>query len=113
MAPCPASPNCVSSDSTDPRHGIAPLSIKAGDAQAWERMRTAVSTLPRTRIVAEGDGYLRAECRSLLGFVDDLELRLLPNERTIAVRSAARLGYYDFGLNRRRVERLRQRLGEK
>jgi uncharacterized protein (DUF1499 family) len=28
----------------------------------------------------------------------------------IAVRSAARLGYSDFGVNRRRIERLRARL---
>jgi uncharacterized protein (DUF1499 family) len=41
------------------------------------------------------------------GFVDDLELHLRPQENAIAVRSAARLGYSDFGVNRRRVENLR------
>ena len=112
MAPCPSSPNCVSSNSGDRRHAVAPLSIKSSDAQAWERVRAAVRALPRTKIVAEGDGYLHAECRSLLGFVDDLELQLAPNDTRVAVRSAARSGSYDFGVNRRRVEKLRRLLQE-
>ena len=67
-----------------------------------------VSELPRTRIIKEGSGYLHAECQSaLLGFVDDLELHLRSSEGVIAVRSASRLGYSDFGVNRRRVEALR------
>lgn len=56
----------------------------------------------------ETENYLHAECRStLIGFVDDLELHLRPAARVIAVRSAARIGRSDFGVNRRRVETLR------
>lgn len=56
--------------------------------------------------------YLRAECRTVLGFVDDLELLAVPDERVIHVRSASRLGYRDFEVNRKRVERLRREMGE-
>jgi uncharacterized protein (DUF1499 family) len=67
--------------------------------------------LPRTRIVKETEDYLHAECRSaLFRFVDDLELQLRPSESIIAVRSASRLGYSDLGVNRRRVEGLRESL---
>jgi uncharacterized protein (DUF1499 family) len=67
--------------------------------------------MPRTRIVRETADYLHAECRStLFGFIDDLELNLRPTEGIIAVRSASRLGYSDFGANRRRIERLRASL---
>ncbi len=110
IAPCPSFPNCVSSNSSDKRHAIAPLALHSGDAPVWPRVRAAVASLPRTRIVEERDNYLHAECRTLLGFVDDLELQLRPNEKAVAVRSAARIGYYDFGVNRRRVERLRRLL---
>jgi uncharacterized protein (DUF1499 family) len=73
-----------------------------------------VSELSRTRIVTETADYLHAECRSaLLGFVDDLELHLRPDEGIIAVRSASRLGYSDLGVNRRRVEGLRTSLIER
>lgn len=68
----------------------------------------AVQKLPRARIVTQTDNYLHAECRSrVLGFVDDLELHYRPGQGMISVRSASRLGYSDFGVNRKRVEKLR------
>jgi uncharacterized protein (DUF1499 family) len=60
-------------------------------------------------VVSLEPGYLHAECRSaLMGFVDDLELHLRAAEGTIAVRSASRLGWSDMGVNRQRVDTLRQ-----
>jgi len=44
--------------------------------------------------------------------VDDLELLLDPATMAIAIRSAARLGKSDLGVNRRRVEALRKKLQE-
>jgi len=111
LAPCPSSPNCVSSDASDTAHSIAPFALAAPATQAWEAARAAAANLPRTRIVTETDSYLHAECRSaLLGFVDDLELHLRADQGTVAVRSASRLGYSDMGVNRRRVETLRSEL---
>ena len=108
LAPCPSSPNCVSSDATDTGHAIAPFAVALPAAQAWAAAREAVAELPRTRIVTDADRALHAEFRSaLLGFVDDLELQLRASEGQIAVRSASRLGYSDLGVNRRRVESLR------
>jgi uncharacterized protein (DUF1499 family) len=40
--------------------------------------------------------------------VDDLELELRKGKGTVAVRSASRVGHSDFGVNRRRVENLRE-----
>lgn len=74
-------------------------------------MLATVAGLPRTAIVMQTDDYLHAECSSaLFGFVDDLELHLRPEQNLIAVRSAARLGRSDFGVNRKRVENLRSLL---
>ncbi len=70
--------------------------------------------MPRTRIVTESPEYLHAECRSsVFGFVDDLELQLRPSDGIIAVRSASRLGHSDFGVNRKRIETLRNALIKK
>lgn len=111
LAPCPSSPNCVSSDARDEAHRVAPFVLAVAPEQAWPVVRTLVSNLPRTRIVKETSRALRAECRSaLLRFVDDLELHLRPAEGIVAVRSASRLGWSDLGVNRRRVERLRAAL---
>ena len=111
LAPCPSSPNCVSSDASDSLHDIPPLQFEMSTAEAWPRVQDAVSALPRIQIVKATDVYLHAECKSsLLGFVDDLELQLRPSEGLVAIRSASRVGYSDLGVNRRRVERLRAAL---
>lgn len=111
LTPCPDKPNCVSSDAENPASRIHPLTLDALPAAAWQAASAAVATLPRTRILTHTDDYLHAECRSrLFRFVDDLELHLRPGDGIIAVRSSSRLGYYDFGVNRRRVEELRGRL---
>lgn len=111
LAPCPTSPNCVVSTSRDSGHKIAPLRLNPSVTDAWPVVVNIVERLPRTMIVHMTSDYLHAECRSaLFGFVDDLELHYHPTEGMIAVRSAARLGYSDFGVNRKRVERLRSAL---
>lgn len=111
LAPCPGKPNCVSSDAENPARRIHPLVLDAPPAAAWQAASAAVATLPRTRILTHTDDYLHAECRSrLFRFVDDLELQLRTGEGQIAVRSSSRLGYYDFGVNRRRVEKLRSQM---
>jgi uncharacterized protein (DUF1499 family) len=108
LAACPTSPNCVSSDAADPEHYIAPLQLSGSPEEAWAIVHSLVAALPRTRIITTDSTYLHAECRStIFGFVDDLEIHLRPGENLMAVRSAARLGYTDFGVNRKRVERLR------
>ena len=111
LAPCPSSPNCVSSAATDAGHRVPPFEFAVAPAEAWRAARDAVAALPRTRIVTETQTYLHAECGSrLLGFVDDLELHLHGEEKAIAVRSASRLGYSDLGVNRKRVLELRAAL---
>jgi uncharacterized protein (DUF1499 family) len=114
MAPCPDSPNCVSSEATDADHAVPPFELAVAPELAWSAAREAVAALPRTRIVEERAGYLRAVCRSrLLRFADDLELELRADPGRIAVRSASRVGYSDLGVNRRRVESLRASLRER
>lgn len=105
LAPCRRTPNCVSSqaDPSDREHYIAPLRA------SMTEVRTAVESLPRTRIVLAQPDYLYAEFRSrLLGFVDDVEFFF--DGAIVQVRSASRLGRRDFGVNRARIERLRKML---
>ena len=111
LKPCPDSPNCVASDAEDEPHRIAPLRFSTPAAEVWQRLQEQVAKLPRATVVSESPGYLHVECRSrIFGFVDDLEFELRAAQGLIAVRSASRTGYYDFGVNRRRVEALRAAL---
>ena len=114
LSPCPCSPNCVSSDADDSAHNVPVFALALPGAAGWQAVKQAVLQLPRTTPVDDTDDYLHAECRStFFGFVDDLELCLRADGKSIAVRSAARLGYSDLGVNRKRVEVLREVLRER
>ncbi len=109
LAPCPNSPNCVSSDATDDDHRIAPYRLKVAPQAAWSSLQEVLASEPRTQIVTRTDDYLHAQATSrIFRFVDDMEFHLRPD--MIAVRSASRVGYSDLGANRERVERIRERL---
>lgn len=83
----------------------------SGDGAAgFVRLKNLLAGMPRTTLVAATDDYLHAVCRTRIGFADDLECRLCRADGVIHVRSASRLGYYDFGVNRARVELLRRKL---
>jgi uncharacterized protein (DUF1499 family) len=111
LAACPSRPNCVCSDDRDAGHAVEPLRLTVGADEGWIAARDAVAAMPRTTIVTERPDYLHAECSSaFFGFVDDLELSLRRDQDVIAVRSASRLGYGDLGVNRKRVETLRESL---
>ena len=111
LGACPSSPNCVCSDHGNASHSIEPLRLAIRSGDLWSIVERTVRDLPGSHIVSIRADYLHAECRSrFFGFVDDLELHLRASEGIIAVRSASRLGYSDFGVNRRRIEKLRAML---
>jgi uncharacterized protein (DUF1499 family) len=54
------------------------------------------------------DHYVHAKFTSrFFRFVDDVEFCIDDDLRIIHVRSSSRVGYFDFGVNRRRIERIR------
>jgi uncharacterized protein (DUF1499 family) len=110
LAACPDSPNCVSSQSTDPRHAIDPLRYEGTAEKAGRFLIEAVSGMKRARIIVAEERYIHAEFISaFFRFVDDVEFLFDSETKTIHVRSASRVGYSDFGVNRRRVEEIRTR----
>ena len=109
LAPCPGSPNCVSSEAAAAEQRVEPLRYDGDAAQARARLLDVLNGMDRARIVQSTDDYVHVEFRSaVFGFVDDVEFYFSP-PGTLQVRSASRTGYYDFGVNRERVETLRAR----
>jgi uncharacterized protein (DUF1499 family) len=105
LTPCPSTPNCVSSRSRDPRHAMAPIFFVGPAAGAQETLRRVLGGLPRAAITADRPGYLAVSFRSrVFHFVDEAEFVFDGEEGVIHFRSAARSGYYDFGVNRSRME---------
>lgn len=108
LAPCPNSPNCVSTQSADPRHQIDPISYTASVAETKEALLHVIRSMDRTKIVSEAPYYIHAEFRTEgIGYVDDVEFFLDEQARIIHFRSSARLPYYDWDVNRKRMEEIR------
>ena len=109
LALCPSAPRCVSSQSPDPSHAVAPLAFTGEPAAAWARLKEVLARFPRLEIVEENDGYLRLVARTrFMRFKDDIEFALPLGASAIEVRSSARIGYYDMNVNRKRVEAIRR-----
>jgi uncharacterized protein (DUF1499 family) len=106
LRPCPSTPNCVCSEGAEP--SIEPLAFEGEPEAAFRSLLAFLDDEPRVqRVELDGD-YAHYTFRTpLLGFVDDVELRLDRERGAIEVRSASRVGHSDLGTNRRRVESIR------
>jgi len=103
-SPCGNKPNCVSTQDQRQSHSLAPFALT--EKANINEIETAALTLPRARLAEKNEQYLRIECLSkIMRFVDDLELKVEGN--TLLVRSQSRVGYRDFGVNRKRANQLR------
>lgn len=118
LLPCPEAPNCVNSRANDAVHAIKAIHFKKpiSQAEAMTVVKEALLSLPNIQIIEESTTYLYAEATSkVMRFVDDVEF-LFPDQDGITevhVRSASRLGYKDFNVNRERIESVRAILIEK
>jgi uncharacterized protein (DUF1499 family) len=109
LAPCPDSPNCVSSQAGNADQRIEALHYTGDAGTANKRLLTVLKNMDRTTIKNADARSIHAEVRSaFFGFVDDLTF-YFDAPSVIQVRSASRVGYADFGVNRQRVEEIRTR----
>lgn len=124
LKPPSKTPNSVSSQaSLYPDHpqrayaDIAPLPLPVNpNAQgnpnaSLDRIADIIGTMDGAKIVKREPNYLYAQFTTpLMKYVDDAEFWFDPVEGVIHVRSASRLGKSDLGVNRERIEFIRQKL---
>ncbi len=98
---CPGSPNCVSSEASM----INPIKLLNTEPKlAWSLFQQII-TEQGGKIQSKSADYLSATfTTSVFGFTDDVEARLDLVSKVIHLRSASRVGYYDFGTNNRRLQ---------
>lgn len=114
LTPCPESPNCVSSfeQKSDETHYIDAYLIKGDNQQqAWASLQALIEKNASAEIIKQNDQYIYAEYTSgIMKFVDDTEFLLDKENNSVQLRSASRLGYKDFNVNRERLEAIRAEL---
>ena len=66
---------------------------------------------PRLKIISKEKNYVHAIATSrIMKFIDDVEIKNLNQDNIFQIKSSSRLGIYDLGVNKRRVQTLRFRL---
>ncbi|MCA6074579.1 DUF1499 domain-containing protein [Fulvivirga sedimenti] len=110
LAPCPDSPNCVNSYQSDEEHTpMEPLRYSGDYDKAMAVLKDVIREMPRTDITDSSNVYLKVVFTiALFGFEDDVEFLADTLRNEIHFRSASRVGYYDLGVNRRRMESIRE-----
>ncbi len=108
LSACPAWPRCVGSAEKQAEKRVEAFYLEAPLPANWQNVIALIGRLDRTQIVKQETNYVHAEVTSPWGwYTDDLELLLDLTNGRIDVRSSGRLGYYDFDVNRKRIESLR------
>jgi uncharacterized protein (DUF1499 family) len=114
LADCPNTPNCVSTLSTDSKHKIEPLHYTTDTKDAMQILVDIIKSLTRTKIITQTENYLYIEFTSAFWrFVDDVEFSFDEENKIIHFRSASRLGKSDLGVNRERMEHIRDLFKDK
>ncbi len=113
LAPCPDSPNCVSSQAEDGYASMEPIPLTLPAEEAQDALIAILQEMDRMEIVRVEPGYIHAEASSrLVGFVDDVEFAIDEAEGVIDYRSASRKGHGDMNANRERMVEIWGKYGE-
>ena len=76
-----------------------------------KKAEAIIRQFPRSKIVEETKDYLHVEATTKwMHFIDDLELKALPDKRILIVKSESRVGLSDMGVNKKRVKNLLSKL---
>ena len=104
---CPDKPNGIATHDALPDRSYPPLKVRGEPDAAWTGIVESLLSEKHTARVEEEPGYLRATFTSaVFEFVDDVELTYCNAGKELWIRSASRMGYWDIGANRSRVESL-------
>ncbi len=110
---CTPLPNCVSSTTWILYNWTSSFELLIPKEETWPKIKEVISKTTRTEIVESSDVYIHAKWTSLVfRFVDNLELLIHPDEKTISVRSSSMIAIFDFFVNRLRIYKLRKELEE-
>ena len=108
LKPCPKSPNCVCTQEDNSRKKIEPIYFTGDAQQAATKLERLISGYEYAVLVKQEPNYYHFEFVTRLGkFIDDVEFLIDPTAKLIHFRSASRIGYGDFGKNKRRMKKIK------
>jgi uncharacterized protein (DUF1499 family) len=107
LDPCPNSPNCVSTLAKKRSKKMEPLQYDQSVKEAMADLKLIISKVEGSELLAAEATYLHYAFHTKRGnFIDDVEFLLDSTAKVIHFRSASRVGYGDFGANKRRMKKI-------
>jgi uncharacterized protein (DUF1499 family) len=102
---CPNAPKCVSTQSENERHRMEPISFSGRVQDAQSTIISIIKGMKNSEIITVSEDYVYVQFKtSVFRFIDDVEFYFDSKEKLIHFRSSARFGYYDWKVNRKRME---------
>ena len=103
--------NCVSSVSHkyDSYHYIFPIEYHDKNRHPFTEVLKILRDMECCLVTLE-ENYIHATYTSFFNYVYDIELEYKRDQNIINIKSASRQGYWDFGINRRRMDKIRNLL---
>lgn len=102
---CTLPSNCISTLDG----GIAPLRFDGDAPRALARLKRTLEGFPGARIVHSDATTVDTVFTTAAGFQDDVTFRIDPLKQRIDFRSRSRIGLFDFGKNRSRMQAFSER----
>ena len=103
--------NNILGDCSNPNNCVFE-SWKVGNVdKSFKELIEILKNTPRVKIIDIKENYLHALAISrIMKFVDDIEIKKSEKNNILEVKSSSRTGFYDLGVNKRRINTLHFRL---
>ena len=113
LSPLTGKPNAVSTQTDKEALKMTSLPFHGNLAESKFQIMRILQSLDRVKVVKEDPTYIHAIFSSkVFRFKDDVEFYFDESSQQIHFRSASRVGYSDWGVNRKRMEDISARYKE-
>ena len=107
LQPVEDKPNSVSSQTDLQRNYMEPIPYAGNRLQSQSKIKAILTNMKRIELVEEQDNYLHyVEKSKVFKSKDDVEFYFDDSNQMIQFRSKSRVGYSDFGVNRKRMKKI-------
>ncbi len=90
-------------------HYIEPIAFQVSKEDVKNTIIGFINSYKRTKVLEQKDNYIHATFTTLLfRFTDDVEFLIDEKKKLIHFRSQSRIGGFDWGTNRNRMESFRK-----
>ena len=94
-------------------YGLKPIKLEYGVDYVQKEIIKIIGTKPRMEIINESLGFIHAtDVTPFFRFYDDIAIKIFEDngKAVIWLQSQSRLGYYDFQVNEKRIQKLHRKI---